>query len=76
MVGWRSSGRRASLRGETAAGQGGGRLLEPDLQPSYAPVALPMVAEEARAARAAFGLMQPQLRYPHLSLERSAREMT
>ena len=34
-----------------------------------------MVAEEARAARAAFGLVQPQLPCPHLSLERSAREM-
>lgn len=68
VAGWRSSGHRASLRGETAAGQGGGRLLEPDLQPSYAPMALPMVAEEARAAWAAVGLVQPQLRYPHLSL--------
>lgn len=34
-----------------------------------------MAAEEGRAARAAFGLVQPQLRYRHVSLERSAREM-
>lgn len=75
VAGWCSSSRCRSLQGETVAGQGGAASWNLIYSPVMRPRPFRMVAEEARAAWAAFGLVQPQLPYPHLSLEQSAREM-